>query len=320
MTERNHIDTLSNIRVGAVSTWRAAGLSRKDLASLVRAGELVKIRYGVYARASLAAQAEADPCVAHALQVAAVTDRTRKEVASHHSAAMMFGLSLLSKPPAGTVTLTVPPGARTGRYGRGDVIRHAARLPAEHVTALFGLPVTTAARTVADIARAATFMEGVVVADSALYERHTSKTELRRVLAACDRWPGIAQAREVAEFGNSATESPLESCARVFFRDHGLPPPEQQVNIVGQSGRFIARADFLWRRFWTIAEADGLMKYSAREDAIAQLKRDRLLREAGYEVVHFTWHELFADPAAIVSRIRESFTRAIRLGRAPGMT
>lgn len=314
------MDTLSNVRVGAVSTWRAAGFSRTDLASLVRAGELVKVRYGVYAKASLVAQAEADPRFAHALQVAAVTDRTRKDVASHHSAAMLFGLSLLSKPPARTVTLTVPSGTRTGRYDRGGVIRHTAKLPAEHVTALYGLPATTAARTVADIARTAAFMDGVVVADSALYGRHTTKTELRRVLAACDRWPGTAQAREVAAFCNSVTESPLESCARVFFRDHGLPPPEQQVNIIGRSGRFIARADFLWRQCWTIAEADGLMKYSAREDAIAQLKRDRLLREAGYEVVHFTWHELFADPAGIVSRIRTAFNHAIRLSQAPGTT
>lgn len=314
------MDTLSNVRVGAVSTWRAAGLSGTDLASLVRSGELVKIRYGVYAKASLVAQAEANPRFAHALQVAAVTDRTRRDVASHHSAAILFGLNLLSKPPAGTVTLTVPPGTRTGRYGRGGVVRHAARLPAGHVTELYGLPVTTVARTVADIARTAAFMDGVVVADAALYQRHTSKTDLRRVLAACDRWPGVARAREVAEFGNSVTESPLESCARVFFRDRGLPPPEQQVNIVGRSGRFIARADFLWRRCWTIAEADGLMKYSAREDAIAQLKRDRLLREAGYEVVHFTWHELFADPAGIVSRIRTAFNRALRLRQAPGTT
>ena len=47
--------------------------------------------------------------------------------------------------------------------------------------------------------------------------------------------------------------------------------------------------------------------------AIAELKRDRLLREAGFEVVHFTWKELFAEPDRVAARIRAAFTRALRL-------
>jgi very-short-patch-repair endonuclease len=107
----------------------------------------------------------------------------------------------------------------------------------------------------------------------------------------------------------------LESCARVVLDEQGLPPPELQVNIIGRTGHFIARVDFLWRRYWTVAEADGLLKYRGREDAIAQLKRDRLLRDVGYEVIHFTWQELFGDAAGIAARIRTAFDRAIRLGR-----
>jgi len=166
----------------------------------------------------------------------------------------------------------------------------------------------------ADIARTSTFMEGVVTADSGLRERHTSKTELRRVLASCERWPGIAKARDVFNFASPMAESVLESCARVSFRDQGLPPPELQVSIIGHSGHRIARVDFLWRSFWTVAEADGLLKYNGRDDAIAELKRDRLLREAGFEVVHFTWKELFAEPARMAARVREAFARTQRLG------
>ena len=84
--------------------------------------------------------------------------------------------------------------------------------------------------------------------------------------------------------------------------------------MLGRDGTFIARVDFLWRSFWTVAEADGLLKYNGRDDAIAELRRDRLLREAGHEVVHFTWKELFTEPAGVASRIREAFARAIRLG------
>jgi hypothetical protein len=307
-------DALSKIRIGTAATWRAAGISKAQLARLVRAGDLVKIRHGVYATAKVVARAEADPRFGHTLQVFAVRAAgTRKAVASHHSAAQMHGLDLLGKLHEGTVTLTIPSQARTGPYNQAGVIRHVAELPATHVTKLYGVPVTTAARTVADIARTASFGEGVVVADSALRERLASKTEIRRVLANCERWPGISQARDVADFASPSAESVLESCARVSFRDQGLPPPELQVNIVGHDGHFIARVDFLWRSFSTVAEADGLLKYDGRDAAIAELKRDRLLREAGYEVVHFTWKELFAEPARVAARIRAAFTRSLRL-------
>jgi predicted transcriptional regulator of viral defense system len=306
-------DPLSKVSIGTATDWRLAGVSKQRLKTLVRAGKIVRIRYGVYATAATLAEAETDPRLRHAVVVAAAIAHTRRGVASHHSAARMHGLDLLREPSVGAVTLTVPPGTHTGRHGHTDVIQHAAGLPSDHVTRLYGQPATTTARTVADIARTSTFMEGVVVADSALRERHTSKTELGRVLAHCERWPGIAQAREVAAFASGISESALESCARVVFRDQGLPPPELQANIIGRGDSIIARVDFLWRGFGTIAEADGLLKYSGRDDAVAELKRDRLLREAGLEVVHFTWKELFGEPVRVADRIRQAFARAIRL-------
>lgn len=320
MTKSDHTDTLGKLDVGTTTAWRAAGLSQKQLAARVRAGDLVRIRHGAYATASILAAAKTDPRLSHALHAAPVVSRIHGAVASHHSAALMYGLSLLDPPPGDTVTLTVPLAKQTGRSSRTGVIRHTAELPPGHVAELYGVPVTTAARTVADIARTATFMEGVVVADAALYERHTSKAELRRVLESCQRWPGLGRARQVVEFSSPLAESPLESCSRVIFREQDLPAPELQVNIIGRAGHFVARADFLWRQHHTIAEADGLLKYNGREDAIAQLERDRLLREAGYEVVHFTWKELFTDPAAIAASIRTAFTRAVPSGAPPADT
>jgi len=301
-----------------VADWRAAGLSARRLRSLVSSGQLVKIRHGAYATSDVLADAETDPGLRHALDIAAVrAARARRGVASHDSAAQLYGLSLLKKPPDGTVTMTVPPATRTGTCTSPGVITHTANLPDAHVTRLYGMPVTTAARTVIDIARTSTFMEGVVVADSALQERHASKTELRRVLARCERWPGVGQARKVVDFADGRAESVLESCARVTFRDQGLPPPELQVHITGRDWRFIARVDFFWRQYGVIAEADGLLKYESGGKAIAELKRDQLLREAGYEVIHFTWQELFGDPALVAARIRTAFDRARRLAANP---
>jgi very-short-patch-repair endonuclease/predicted transcriptional regulator of viral defense system len=308
VTDRDILDTLRKMDIGTTARWRAAGLSTRQLYSLIHSGQLVKVRRGVYATSGVMARAETDPGLRHALDVVAVRDtRTGKGVASHHSAAQLLRLNLLNAPPPGTVTLTVPPGTRVTDYARTGVICHAAEMPDEHMTKLYGIPATTVARTVVDIARAAAFMEEVVVADSALYERHTSKTELRRVLLRCDRWPGITRARRVVEFANGLAESVLESCARVFFHEQVLPAPELQVHISGRDRTVIARVDFFWRRHGVIAEADGLLKYDSGERAIAELKRDRLLREAGYKVIHFTWQELFSDPVRVAGRIREAF-------------
>jgi hypothetical protein len=288
--------------------WRAAGISPARLTTLMRAGELVRIRHGVYATRTVVTATEANPPRRHALEVAAVTAaRPRGGVASHHSAALIHGLALLNRPPEGTVTLTVPPGTHTGTHNVRDVVRHAADLPDEHLARRFGVAVTSAPRTVCDLARTGTIMAAVVVADSALHQRLTTEAELRQVLERCARWPGIGQARSAVDFASPLAESVLESCARVVFGAYGLPPPALQVNIRGRE--FIGRVDFCWMPHRTIAEADGLLKYQGRAEAIAELKRDRLLREAGFEVVHFTWREVFGDPERVVTRIRQAFER-----------
>jgi predicted transcriptional regulator of viral defense system len=224
MTDGDYSDTLRKMDVGTTARWRAAGLSERQLYSLTKSGQLVKIRHGVYATSRVMARAETDPGLRHALDVVAVRDtRTGKGkgVASHHSAAQLLRLNLLNTPAPGTVTLSVPPGTRISDYARTGVICHAAEMPDEHVTQVYGIPATTAARTVVDIARTVSFMEGVVVADSALYERHTSKTELRRTISRCNRWPGISRARRAVDFANGLAESAFESCARVVFYEQG---------------------------------------------------------------------------------------------------
>ena len=67
--------------------------------------------------------------------------------------------------------------------------------------------------------------------------------------------------------------------------------------------------DFLWRQHRTIAEADGVIKYTGPAKALAQLNRDTRLREAGFEVVHITWPEITRVPGQVVHAIRAAFRR-----------
>jgi hypothetical protein len=234
-------------------------------------------------------------------------------VVSHRSAALIHGLDLLGRETRRTVTLTRPPDSTSSRMGRPGVRIHAAALPAGHVVIRHGMPVTSTARTVIDLARTRSFLAGVVVADSALRTRQVAKAELQSVIAACAHWPGIQGARQVAAFCDARSESVLESISRVAFRAYGLPPPELQVWVGGTE--MIGRADFLWRACRTIAEADGALKYANPSRAIAQLERDARLREAGFEVVHFTWRDITRAPDEVAASIRAAFRRASVLNR-----
>ena len=262
----------------------------------------MQIRRGAYATRRAIAAAKSDPRRAHALQVAAVRACVGRDVVgSHHSAALIHGFELLKRPSSDVVTVTCRPPRRSRSRKTAGVLFHTAELPDEHVTREYGTSVTTAARTVIDLARTLPFVEAVVAADSALRMRKTTREELASVCDTCRRWPGIAQARHVVAFSNGLAESVLESCARVMFDVFGLEAPEIQVTIRGPG--FVYRVDFCWERCKTIAEADGLAKYTSRDDMLAQFRRDRLLRDAGYKVVHFTWRELFESPALVTARI-----------------
>jgi hypothetical protein len=310
VTQRNLPDAIREPFVGTSAHWRAAGITVSQMRSLIRKGLLTQVRRGVYATKHAMDIAAKDPAQAHALRVAAVRVAAGNDiVASHCSAALLHGLDLLKEAPGAVVTLTRPTAKRSRSRETAGVLFHAAELPNEHVTRRYGVPVTTVARTVVDLARTLTFMEGVVVADSALHAQMTTKAELARVIRSCGRWPQIEQARHVVAFSNGLAESVLESCARVTFDKFGLEPPQLQVNIHGAA--FIGRVDFCWVAHRTIAEADGLAKYTEKNDILVQFQRDRLLRDVGYKVVHFTWRELFGTPEVVIGRIRKAFAAPI---------
>ena len=293
-----------------------AGFSGEQVRVLVRNDILRPVRRGIYAKAGRARQLAGSQLGERALRVAAaVTAAGPRAVGSHHDAALLHGLALLDKPPDDVIAISRPPDSPGSRRPMPGIKLYLAGLPASHVAVVAGVPVTTVSRTVVDLARTMPFRSGVVVADSALHSGRASKPELGAVIAACERWPGVSRARQVAEFADRLSESPFESIARVAFRDGGLPPPELQVWVGDDAGQ-IGRVDFLWRRHGTVAEADGALKYADPERARRQLRRDARLREAGFEVVHFTWAELMTAPEQVISSIRAAFRRAALLGSA----
>jgi Protein of unknown function (DUF559) len=311
VTECDVPDVIRKRLVADTAEWQRLGLTKARLRSLTRSGELARVWHGVYSTRPAVEWAKVNPARGHALLVMAVCAAVgRDSTASHQSAALIHGLDLFPAAP-NMVFLTRPPTRRSGRRRSDGVFFHTAELPDEHVTGIFGMRVTTVARTVVDLARASSFQSAVVTADSALRADLTSKAALGAVCAACAGWPGIRQARRAVEFSDPRAESVLESCARVIFQEHGIEPPELQTTVTGPDFRYCV--DFSWPRHRVIAEADGEVKYSEPRRAIRQLERDQQLRDLGYTVIHFTWRELFRNPAAVIARIRKALAAAAPL-------
>jgi predicted transcriptional regulator of viral defense system len=286
----------------------AAGFSDDRIGTLTSRGDLYRVGRGVYADGEHARETLAFADGLQLLQLAAAVAVTGTgAVVSHESAAYLYSIDLLSTPVV--ATLTCPP--RRGRNARAGIKLHTATLPGDHVTAAGRLPVTTPARTVVDLARTVSFRAGVVTADSALRKKLVTKTELTAVLATCARWPGARRAAAVIDFADARAESPLESIARITFKDCGLPPPELQVWL-GGTDEPTGRVDFYWKQYRTIAEVDGAIKYKDPERARAQLRRDSQLRDDGFEVVHFTWQQITQTPGQVALSIRKAFRRSAR--------
>jgi very-short-patch-repair endonuclease len=308
MAARNIPDVVGESTVGTVADWRSAGVTQAQLRSLVRAGDLIQYRRGVYVTRKALDAAQPNPRRLHALRVAAVRASVGDAIASHHSAGRILGLDMLDPPAEDIVTLTRQPPQRSMTRPAAGVIFHNTAVPDWQLLEAFGVPLTSVSRTVVDIARQSSFMQGVVVADCALRLDKTSHPELMNVARSCKQWPGIEQAKKVIMFGDGKADSVLESCARVAFAEAGLEPPELQAEATVPHG--VYWVDFLWRKYRTIAEADGLGKYGEASVLKKQFERDRQLRAAGYRVIHFTWEEIFHTPDYVVAQIREAFGAA----------
>ncbi len=318
----------------ARQAWTVAGYSKGLIRQRVWSGEWIVLRRGIYVDRQLLEGCGESDGRRHAVSVAAAllafgshsgTASTAITVGnsgncgnrgwpplvvgSHHSAARLLGIDLLSWPDAPTLTrLPKAPGTKMPP----GVQLYRSSLPERHVSIIQRVPVTSPARTVVDLARALPFVDAVVAADAALRARITNPPELRNVLGDCRHWPGVRYAAKVVEFADPWAESVLESIARVVFAEHELPAPQTQVPII-DGASIVARVDFYWKQYRTIAETDGLLKYTSADVLRAEKLRQERLADLGYEIVRITWPQITKQPAETAARIRRAFARAARL-------
>lgn len=281
----------------------SVGITPARVRTMQTAGQWVRPRRGVYAEAGSAE-------LVAALGAVDATVR-RRWVASHGTAARLHGLTLLRPPDMTRLILTVD--SRSAKHSDLPGLHfQRAALPPGHVTEVDGLPVTTVARTLVDLARRLPVRDGLVAIDAALHGRQVDEQDLLAVLADCRRWPYVRRAAYVVGMGDTACESPLESLSRLFFVDHEIPAPRSQATLTA-NGLFLGRSDFWWEDRRVVGEADGMGKYSSPEVLYEEKLRQERLERAGITVVRWMWRDIWQPAPA-----RHTARRLYRALALPG--
>jgi hypothetical protein len=208
---------------------------------------------------------------------------------SHRSAAQLWELRQKN---SALVDVTVP--SQNGRLKRAGIRTHrSGRLAAEEVTEFHGIPVTTAARTLLDLAD----VLGRQALRRAITEaEYRGRFDLTTLIAVVHNNPGRRGAKlmRAVEAAGHPTRSPLENRFLAFLERWGVEEPESGVWISGYE------VDFRWRKVGLVVELDGTAEHGTRAAVRRDRKRDRVLWRAGFRTIRLTDDALDAEDEVLL--------------------
>ena len=273
----------------------AAGMSTSAIDRRVADGRLIRLHRGVYAVGH-------EALVGEGRWFAAVLAGGEGAVLSHRDAAHAWGLRPTARP---RVEITVRGDAGRGRPG---VQAHRCALHPRGVTEHLGIPITTVARTLLDLAEVVPSREldkAIEQAEKlALYDHPSVLDVLARAHGRRGSKPlGAALAKIHAEPG--LTRSRMERRFRALLDDLSIERPETNVELHGHE------VDALWDHLRLVVELDSYEHHTTRRAFRNDRRRDAALAEAGYRVLRLTWTQVTQEPDYVAERlIRAGCSRA----------
>ncbi|NYE21065.1 type IV toxin-antitoxin system AbiEi family antitoxin domain-containing protein [Microbacterium immunditiarum] len=306
------------------------GLADRAIRMQVAGGSLVRIRPGVYVSGDEWHRARPEHRVLARARALDLTSSDRP-VLTHETAAALHGLPLY-RPDGARVHVTLPPERPGAVVG---VIRHRGEMPADDVTEIDGLLCTTLSRTVADVARTATFEQAVTVADAALrhiagrgareYDRDAASAfcaDVRRIARRSAH--GVARAERVLRFADGRSQLPGESISRIRLVELGFGDLELQVSVdAPDGGSYYVDFGIEGRR--ALGEFDGAIKYRdggmldgrTTAEAFDREKRreDWIRGTTGAPLVRWGWPDV-ATTATLGARLAAFGIRPARVVRS----
>ena len=284
---------------GVVAAWqlRELGVSQSWIETRLRRGSLLRVYRGVYAVGHAAITWEGR-------LMAAVLACGPDAVLSHRSAAQLWGLMPRRSI---AVELTRPRRAKP----LPTIAPHVSPLQPDEVEEAWGIPVTSVARTMLDIAP---------LVDERGLERAWNEMEVRElrdpvgVEAMVVRHPGkrgIARVRKVMYSTKPAgrTRNELEERFVRLVDDYGLPRPRINAHLALRERFF--EIDALWPAERLAVELDGGAAHGTRRAFHRDRERDRVLLAEGYRTARVTWDQMRDEPALIAADLRSALAAGV---------
>ena len=286
---------------------RELGLTSRMVGRRVEDGTLRRVHRGVYLLGAL--DGPLRPRLAP--EMAAVLACGDDARVSHRSAGWLWGF-WPCRPPRGP-DVAVPWETRRARAG--VTVRRTRSLPSSDGTTAEGIPVTTPARTLRDLATVVT--PGELNRAAARAERLglVDAETIADLVADHGARPGAATLRAALGDGRSLvlTRSEAEELLLALLRRFGLPTPETNVRIAGYE------VDCLWPALGVAVEVDGFAHHGSRRSFDDDRRRDAELAAAGVQVIRVTWKHLAEEPETTMVRLAQVLALAGSPVRSPGM-
>jgi Protein of unknown function (DUF559) len=190
--------------------------------------------------------------------------------------------------------------SRNGRARRPGVVVHHRRSAPDEVTELNGLPITTPARTLLDLAASGLNRTRLEVAvDRAERTRLLDFADLHRLLARHAGAPGTPSLKAVLAAYSDPLDvrSELETLVLELCYAHGLPRPLVNCVIEGEV------RDFCWPSRRLVVEADSYAWHRSPAALTADRERDVELTLAGWRVLRFTYAQVTRRPKWVARSI-----------------
>ncbi len=260
-----------------------AGLSRHAIAHRLRTGWLRRKHRGVYLVGPLEVQ--------HSRAMAAVLAVGEGALLSHHAAAV---LRELRAPREGLIDVTVAGRETQAREG---IRTHTARLHPRDATRHQGLPVTSAARTLLDLAATLPQRDLDRAVEQAEVQRRVSTHSLTEQLRRYPHHRGAAALTKAIRTDPALTRSKLERRMLELVRAARLPEPKTNVKLGSWE------VDLLWREQRLVVEVDGYTFHSSRRSFERDRRKDQELQAAGYRGIRFTWRQIIYEPEAVIAAL-----------------
>jgi hypothetical protein len=233
-------------------------------------------------------------------------------VVSHESAARLHGSTQVRR---GVVAVTVE-GRR--RHGIPGVVWHRPTdlVPAE-VVRIDGLPVTSPARTVVDLAAVVSAPRLRLVVEAGVLDRSLTLAEVGAILSRVRRRgkPGVSRLAAVLDDlgpGDGIPHSELERLLDRVIELAGLPPPLREHPLPGAGPRS-GFVDRYWPDARLVVEADGRRWHARHQQMKADADRDLLAHAAGAATNRLLWEHLHHDPDGTAVLLRAVHDRRIEL-------